>query len=154
MLVRGVEADLLPTCARHGMGVIPWSPLAGGWLAGKDDPSKSRRAQMIPSRYDMSLPGNQRKLEAVQELRKVADDAGLSLIHLAIAFVIRHPAVTAAIIGPRTMEQLESQLGAADVELPGDVLDRIDAIVPPGINVNPADGGWDNPALKPEALRR
>src|SRR3954465_11439798 len=80
VLVRGIEADVLPTCERHGMGVIPWSPLAGGWLAGKDDPSQSRRAQMIPSRYDMSLPGNQRKLEAVEELRKVADEAGISLI--------------------------------------------------------------------------
>src|SRR3954464_10303343 len=137
IVVRGVEADVLPTCARHGMGVIPWSPLAGGWLAGKDDPSQSRRAQMIPSRYDMSLPGNQRKLEAVTELRKVADDAGISLIHLALAFVIRHPAVTAAIIGPRTMEQLESQLGAADAVRSEDVLDRIDEIVPPGVNVNP-----------------
>src|SRR4051794_7841733 len=117
LLVRGIENDVLPTCARHGMGVIPWSPLAGGWLAGKDDPSKSRRAQMIPSRYDMSLPGNQRKLEAVNELSKVAAEAGVSMIHLALAFVTRHPAVTAAIIGPRTMEQLESQLGAVDVAL-------------------------------------
>src|SRR4051812_19882412 len=117
ILVRGVEADVLPTCLRHGMGVIPWSPLAGGWLAGKDDPSQSRRAQMIPSRYDMSLPGNQRKAEAVKQLAQVAADAGISLIHLALAFVIRHPAVTAAIIGPRTMEQLESQLGAADAVL-------------------------------------
>jgi aryl-alcohol dehydrogenase-like predicted oxidoreductase len=154
MLVRGVEADVLPTCERYGMGVIPWSPLAGGWLSGKEDPSKSHRAERIPARYDMSLPGNQRKLEAVQELRTVADEAGVTLIELAIAFVIRHPAVTAAIIGPRTMEHLESQLGAADVELSDDVLDRIDEIVPPGVNVNPVDAGWDNPALKPAARRR
>jgi aryl-alcohol dehydrogenase-like predicted oxidoreductase len=154
ILVRGIEADVLPTCARHGMGVIPWSPLAGGWLTGREDPSQSRRAQRIPSRYDMSLPGNQRKLEAVNELRTVADEAGITMIDMALAFVIRHPAVTAAIIGPRTMEQLESQLGAADVTLSEDVLDRIDAIVPPGVNVNPLDAGWDNPALKPEALRR
>jgi aryl-alcohol dehydrogenase-like predicted oxidoreductase len=154
ILVRGIENDVLPTCRRHGMGVIPWSPLAGGWLAGKDDPSQSRRAERIPSRYDMSIPGNQRKLEAMRELREVADDAGISLIHMSLAFVIGHPAVTAAIIGPRTMEQLESQLGAADVDLPDDVLDRIDEIVPPGVNVNPADGGWANPALRPESLRR
>ncbi len=154
ILVRGIENDVLPTCRRHGMGVIPWSPLAGGWLTGREDPSKSRRAERIPSRYDMSLPGNQRKLETVRELAKVADEAGISMIELALAFVIRHPAVTAAIIGPRTMEQLESQLGAPDVQLSDDVLDRIDEIVPPGVNVNPADGGWDNPALRPEARRR
>src|SRR3954449_5101344 len=154
ILVRGIEADVLPTCARHGMGVIPWSPLAGGWLAGKDDPSQSRRAQMIPSRYDMSLPGNQRKLEAVQELRSVAHEAGIPLIHLALAFVICHPAVTAAIIGPRTMEQLESQVGAADVTLDGAFLARIDEIAPPGTNVTPSDGGWQTPALAPAARRR
>jgi aryl-alcohol dehydrogenase-like predicted oxidoreductase len=154
LLVRGIENDVLPACRRHGMGVIPWSPLAGGWLAGKDDPSKSRRAQMIPSRYDMSLPGNQRKLEAVEALAKVAEEAGITLIQLALAFVIRHPAVTAAIIGPRTMEHLESQLAALEVELSDQVLDRIDEIVPPGVNVNPADAGWDNPDLKPAALRR
>jgi aryl-alcohol dehydrogenase-like predicted oxidoreductase len=157
LLVRGVESDVLPTCQRHRMGVIPWSPLAGGWLSGryrKDDHPESRRAQMIPRRYDMSIPANQRKLEAADALAKLAEEAGMSLIHLALAFVIRHPAVTAAIIGPRTMEHLESQLGAADVELTDDVLDRIDAIVPPGVDINPSDGGWENPALRPEARRR
>src|SRR3954469_1230246 len=157
ILVRGVEFDVLPTCRRYGMAVIPWSPLAGGWLSGryrKDDYPESRRAQLVPRRYDMSLPANQRKLEAADALAQLAEEAGVSLIHMALAFVIRHPAVTAAIIGPRTMEHLESQLGAADVELSGDVLDRIDEIVPPGVNLNPTDTGWDNPALKPEALRR
>src|SRR5205085_7005367 len=105
-------------------------------------------------RYDMSLPGNQAKLEAADALAQLADEAGLTLIDMALAFVLEHPAVTAAIIGPRTMEQLESQLGAADVKLSNDVLDRIDEIVPPGVNVNPADGGWANPALRPESLRR
>jgi aryl-alcohol dehydrogenase-like predicted oxidoreductase len=154
ILVRGIENDVLPTCLRYGMGVIPWSPLAGGWLSGREDPSQSHRAERMPGRYDMSLPANQRKLEAVRELAKVAEQAGISLIELALAFVIRHPAVTAAIIGPRTMEQLESQLGAADVQLSDEVLDRIDEIVPPGVNVNPEDGGWSNPALEPEARRR
>jgi aryl-alcohol dehydrogenase-like predicted oxidoreductase len=158
LLVRGVEADLLPTTLRHGMGVIPWSPLAGGWLSGgwrkgQEAPS-STRAQRLPARYDLSLPGNQRKLDAVEELAKLAEETGLSLIHLAIAFVIRHPAVTAAILGPRTMEQLESQLGAHEVDLSDEVLDRIDEIVPPGTNVNPADGGWQDPALEPAARRR
>jgi aryl-alcohol dehydrogenase-like predicted oxidoreductase len=109
---------------------------------------------MIPSRYDMSLPGNQRKLEAADALARVAEEAGITLIELALAFVIRHPAVTAAIIGPRTMEHLESQLTAADIVLSDEVLDRIDEIVPPGVTVNPADGGWSNPALEPAARRR
>ena len=109
---------------------------------------------MIPDRYDMSKPENQRKLEAADALARVAEEAGIPLIELAIAFVIRHPAVTAAIIGPRTMEHLESQLAAADVTLSDEVLDRIDEIVPPGTNVNPADAGWENPDLRPEARRR
>jgi aryl-alcohol dehydrogenase-like predicted oxidoreductase len=158
LLVRGVEADVLPTCLRHGMGVIPWSPLAGGWLSGRyrkdGNVPESRRAQLVPQRYDMSLPGNQRKLEAADALARLADDAGITLIELALAFVIRHPAVTAAIIGPRTMDHLESQLPAAEVRLAEEVLDRIDEIVPPGVNLNPSDAGWQNPALSPEALRR
>jgi aryl-alcohol dehydrogenase-like predicted oxidoreductase len=158
ILVRGVENDVLPTCRRHGMGVIPWSPLAGGWLSGRwrkgEDAPDSTRAERLPSRYDLSLPGNQRKLDAADALAKLADEAGMSLIHLALAFVVTHPAVTAAIIGPRTMEHLEGQLGAADVKLDDAILDRIDEIVPPGTNVNPADGGWQNPDLEPAARRR
>jgi aryl-alcohol dehydrogenase-like predicted oxidoreductase len=158
ILVRGIEADVLPTCQRYGMGVIPWSPLGGGWLTGRyrlgADLPDSHRAQRIPARYDMSLPGNQRKLEAADALAKVAEEAGISMVEMALAWVIRHPAVTAAIIGPRTIEQLESQLGAADVQLSDEVLDRIDEIVPPGVNLNPADGGWQNPALAPGARRR
>jgi aryl-alcohol dehydrogenase-like predicted oxidoreductase len=158
MLVRAVEADVLPTCRRHGMGVIPWSPLAGGWLSGRwrrdREPPGSTRAERIPARYDLSLPENQRKLDAADALGRLADEAGLPLVHLAIAFVIHHPAVTAAIIGPRTMEHLESQLGGAEVRLDAAILDRIDAIVAPGTNVNPADGGWRNPDLEPAARRR
>jgi aryl-alcohol dehydrogenase-like predicted oxidoreductase len=158
MLVRGIEADVLPTVRRHRMGAIVWSPLAGGWLSGRwrkgADDLTSRRSVMIPARYDLSIPANQRKLDAADALAQVADEAGLSLIDMAIAFVLRHPAVTSAIIGPRTLEHLESQLGAADVELPDDVLDRIDEIVAPGVNVNPVDGGYQNPDLEPAALRR
>ena len=133
-------------------------------LAHRPLPRKARTCrrapapERIPRRYDMSLPGNQAKLEAADALALLADEAGLPLIHIAIAFVLRHPAVTAAIIGPRTMEQLESQLGAAGVELPADVLDRIDEIVPPGTNLNPADSGWTPPWLDgrraPPPLRR
>ena len=158
MLTRAIEADVLPTCRRYGMGVIPWSPLGGGWLSGKwrkgADAPDSTRAQRLPARYDLSDPANQRKLDAADALGRLADEAGMTLIQLALAFVINHPAVTAAIIGPRTMEQLESQLGADEVVLEPALLDRIDEIVPPGTNINPVDAGWQNPALAPAARRR
>jgi aryl-alcohol dehydrogenase-like predicted oxidoreductase len=158
LLVREIEKDVLPTAQRYGMGVIPWSPLAGGWLSGRwrkgQDAPSSTRADRIPDRYDLSKPENQRKLEKADALAGLAEEAGLTLIEMAIAFVIRHPAVTAAIIGPRTMAQLESQLTAADVTLSDEVLDKIDEIVLPGVNLSPADGGWGNPALEPSARRR
>jgi len=158
MLVRGIEADVLPTAQRHGMGVIPWSPLAGGWLSGKyrkgADVPTSTRAGRLPHRYDLSLPGNQRKFEAADALGALADEVGIPLIEIAIAFVINHPAVTSAIIGPRTMEHLESQLPAATRTLDGELLDRIDEIVPPATSFNYADTGYANPALEPAARRR
>jgi aryl-alcohol dehydrogenase-like predicted oxidoreductase len=157
LLVRAVEADVLPVCQEYGMGVIPWSPLAGGWLSGKwrkGSTPESHRAERIPARYDLSRPENQRKLEAADALAQLAEELGIPLVHLALAFVLRHPAVSAAIIGPRTMEQLESQLGAVDVQLDDQVLDRIDQIVPPGENFSRADAGYTPPALEHAALRR
>ena len=159
LLTRGVEAEVLPVCQKYGMGVIGWSPLAGGWLSGRyssdgESPGASRRAQMIPSRYDMSIPANQQKLEAAQRLGALAEEGGMSLIEMALAFVMGHPAVTAPIIGPRTMEQLESQLPALERTLSAELLDRIDEIVPPGLNVNPSDRGWDPPLLADSSLRR
>jgi aryl-alcohol dehydrogenase-like predicted oxidoreductase len=162
ILVRGIEADVLPTCAKYGMGVVTYSPLAGGWLSGRwrkgSDQPGSTRAARLPERFDLSLAANQRKLDATEQLAQVADDAGIPLIQIAIAFVLTHPAVTAAIIGPRTMAHLESQLPAADVILDEALLDRIDEIVAPGTNLNPADAGelagWTNPALEPAARRR
>src|SRR5215216_2624276 len=159
LLVRGIEADVLPVAEKYGMGVIPWSPLAGGWLTGRyrkgQDIPQSRRATRVPGRYDMEKPSNQAKLNAVEELALLAEDAGVSLIHLALAFTLVHPAVTAPIIGPRTMEQLESQLGAVDITLSGDILDRIDKIVPPGATLNrEGDSGYLPPAVREPSLRR
>ena len=102
----------------------------------------------------MSKPGNQAKLDAVEELALLAEDAGLSLIHLALAFTLTHPAVTAPIIGPRTMEQLESQIGAAEITLSNDILDRIDKIVSPGVTLNRDDSGYLPPTLRDPLLRR
>jgi aryl-alcohol dehydrogenase-like predicted oxidoreductase len=158
LLARGVEADLLPVAQRYGMGVLPWSPLAGGWLTGgyrKNRPlPASRRGHRTPARYDLSDPGNQRKLDAAEAFAGLAEQAGVSLIHLALAFVLRHPAVTAPIIGPRTMAHLESQLGAADITLSPDVLDEIDRIVAPGTTLTRFDEGYQPPALTDASLRR
>jgi aryl-alcohol dehydrogenase-like predicted oxidoreductase len=158
ILVRGIETEILPVAQEYGMGVIPWSPLAGGWLSGRyrkgQEIPSSTRAQRLPHRFDLSLPGNQAKLDAADALAKLAEEAGLSLIHLALAFVLQHPGVTSPIIGPRTTEQLDSQLGAEDVVLTTDILDRIDEIVPPGTNLNPADRGYEPPSLANAALRR
>ena len=158
ILVRGIEDDVLPTARRHGLAVIPWSPLASGWLSGRyrkdrEQPASSR-ADHLPGRFDISLPDNQRKFEAADALGALADDAGIPLIELALAWVINHPAVTSAIIGPRTMAHLESQLPGGTRKLDAQLLDRIDEIVPPGTNFVPADSGYENPALEPTARRR
>ena len=157
ILVRGIERDVLPTASSYGMGVIPWSPLAGGWLSGRfgaGTENTSRRAARIPGRYDLSLPGNQRKLDVVTELAQLAKEAGLTLIELALAFVLEHPAISSAIIGPRTMEQLESQLSSPSIVLDAAVLDRIDELVPPGTNLNTDDAGWSPRSIEKAKLRR
>jgi aryl-alcohol dehydrogenase-like predicted oxidoreductase len=159
MLVRDIEGAVLPACQKYGMGVIAWSPLAGGWLTGRirrdtGVDMTTGRARRLPHRFDPALPGNQAKLAAVEELIKIAADAGCSLTHMALAFVTGNPAVTSAIIGPRTMEQLTDLLAGAGVTLDDEVLDRIDQIVPPGVTLNPADAGWQPPVLADPAARR
>ncbi|GAA4083747.1 aldo/keto reductase [Nonomuraea soli] len=155
ILARAVERDVLPVAQRYGLAVIPWSPLAGGWLSGRYlDGRPSRRAALFPERYDATTEANAPKRAAVGELAALAEEAGLSLIHLALAFVLEHPAVTSAIIGPRTLEHLESQLDAVKVTLTPDVLDRIDTIVPPGVTLNPADAGYHPPAITSPGARR
>jgi len=158
LLVRGIEIDVLPVCESYGIGVIPWSPLAGGWLSGRYRKNVelpgSHRAALAAGDFDLSLPANQAKLDAADKLAALAEEAGLSLVQMALAFVLEHPAVTAAIIGPRTLEQLETQLGAEEIRLDRELLDRIDEIVPPGTTINPVDRGWEPPALASAALRR
>ena len=158
ILVRAIETDILPTCTGTAWASSPTAHLTGGWLSGRwrkaSGQQSSSRAERLPERFDLSRPANQRKLDAVEQLAQLADEVGITLIQLAIAFVLNHPAITAPIIGPRTMEQLESQLAAADVILDEAVLDRIDEIVPPGTTINPVDNSFDNPALRPAARRR
>ena len=157
LLVRGIELDVLPTAQRHGMGTLTYSPLAGGWLSGTwtaDSTPNSPARRRLAARFDMSLPENQAKLQAVEQLATVANDSRLTMIELAIAFAANHPGVTSPIIGPRTREQLESQLPAADVSLTSETLDRIDEIVRPGVVINPADTSYGDLTLVRESRRR
>ena len=158
ILVRGIEEDVLPVCRGYGMGVITWSPLCGGWLAGGyrkgSELPTSWRQGLVPQRYDMSIPGNQAKLEAAEQLAALAEGAGLTLIQVALGFVLEHPTVTSAIIGQRTMEQLETNLAGAGVRLDRALLDRIDEIVAPGTTFTTVDVGWSPPALAAAARRR
>ncbi|MDP2712581.1 MAG: aldo/keto reductase, partial [Solirubrobacteraceae bacterium] len=146
ILARGIERELLHVTQRYDIAVLPWSPLAGGWLSGRhrrgEEQPRSSRADQFPARFEPSHPANAPKLDAAIRLNELAEEVGIPLVHLALAFVLEHPAVSSAIIGPRTLEQLESQLGAVDVRLSDDVLDRIDEIVPPGVTINAADEGY------------
>jgi len=157
ILVRGIEEDILPTVQRYGMGTLAYSPLSGGWLTGrwrKDAPGTPTSAARPSARFDMSTPANQRKLDVVEELALLAGQSGMTMIDLALAWAINHPGVTSAIIGPRTMEQLESQLPSADVTLTTEILDRIDELVAPGVTLNADDNSYGAAELRPEARRR
>ena len=158
IFARRIEADVLPTCERYNMGVVAWSPLSQGWLTGKwrhgQKPNDTQRQNLQPHLYQMDRPDNQRKLDMIDQLSDVADEAGISIMHMALAFVCAHSAITSAIIGPRNFEQLEGLLEGADVELGDDVLDAIDAIVPPGTNVSHDDDGYVFPEIEDKSKRR
>ena len=158
LLTRGIERDVLPVAQRFGMGVITWGPLAGGWLSGRfhrgmDQPDAPRNRVNF-ARYDVSRPENQRKFDVIEEVAAIAGNAGLSMPHLSVAFALAHPAVTSVLIGPRTVEHLDGLRGAADVTLSADVLDQLDAVCPPGANINVADGGYDPPSITDKRSRR
>jgi aryl-alcohol dehydrogenase (NADP+) len=177
IFVRGIEREVLPVCDRYGMGVITWSPLNSGWLTGRyrrgvenpvspratiainrpreaDESSFGRARPTYTTLHDYEAPANQRKLDLVEGLAALAAEAGISMVHLAIGFVLAHRHVTSAIIGPRTMEQVLDQLPFADRPLDDDVLDRIDALVPPGTDLFAGDAGYQPPALLDPRLRR
>jgi aryl-alcohol dehydrogenase-like predicted oxidoreductase len=157
ILQRGVESHVLPVTERYGLGVLAWSPLASGWLSGAIREGRevtTHRSAVVPQRFDAAVPANRAKLEAVEQLAKVAEAAGLTLIQLALGFVTAHPGVTSAIVGPRTVEHLHSQLAAADTVLSADVLDAIDEIVAPGVDLAPDEKFDTPPALLDPSLRR
>ncbi|MGW6424940.1 aldo/keto reductase [Nocardia sp. NPDC055053] len=157
ILQRGIETHVLPVTQEYGLGVLVWSPLASGWLSGAiraDREITTSRAGFMPHRFDTAIPANQAKMNAVEQLAVVADQAGLTMIQLALGFVTAHPGVTSAIIGPRTLAHLHSQLAAADTVLPADVLDAIDAIVAPGVDLAPDEKHDTPPSLLDASLRR
>jgi aryl-alcohol dehydrogenase-like predicted oxidoreductase len=158
LLVRGVEREVFPVVQKYGEGVISYGPLAAGWLSGKyrigGAQPESARAGLIPGRFDISLERNQRKLAAADALARLAEENGLRLPELAVAFALNHPAVSSVIIGPRTQAHLETYLKASTVELSPAVLDAIDTIVAPGTQFLERDTGGDTPSLQPAALRR
>jgi len=145
VLVRHIESEVLPWCRQHEVGVLVWAPLNGGWLTGKyqaESLDVASRAQREPEHFDhRNAVMKARKRDLVARLTRVADSAGMTLIQLALGFVVANPAVTAALIGPRTPEQLGPLLAAADVTLPEEVLAAVDEIVAPGVTVNPVDNG-------------
>ncbi|MFI7129935.1 aldo/keto reductase [Nonomuraea sp. NPDC050153] len=157
ILQRGVEAHVLPVTEQYGLGVLVWSPLASGWLSGAVREGReiaTHRSAIRPERFDLSVPSNRARLDAVEQLAKVADEAGLTMIQLALGFVTAHPAVTSAIVGPRTPDHLRAQLAAADTVLSADVLDAVDAIVAPGVDLAPEEKYDTPPALLDRSLRR
>jgi len=164
IFVRHVEHDVFPVAQRLRMGVLVWSPLCRGWLTGRYrrdgfDRSSESRATRVASRgmgwqFDESRPEVQRKLDLVEEVAKLAADAGTSMTHMAVAFTLAHPAVTSAIIGPRTSDQLRDLLAGADVRLDAATLDAIDRIVPPGTVVDDEDRGFEGWWLDAAARRR
>ncbi|MFI9760910.1 aldo/keto reductase [Streptomyces sp. NPDC051963] len=157
ILQRGIESHVLPVTEEYGMGVLAWSPLASGWLSGAVREGRSvttSRSTFMPQRFDLTVPSNRARLDAVERLARVADEAGLTMVQLALGFVTAHPAVTSALIGPRTMDHLHSQLAAADTVLSADVLDAVDAIVAPGTDLAAHEKFDTPPALLDPALRR
>ncbi len=157
VLQRGIETHVLPVTEQYDMGVLVWSPLASGWLSGAVRDGReitTNRAAVVPQRFDLTVPANRARLDAVEKLVKLADDAGLTLIQLALGFLTAHPGVTSAITGPRTLDHLHSQLAAADTVLPSDVLDAIDQIVAPGVDLAPEEKLDTPPSLLDVALRR
>jgi aryl-alcohol dehydrogenase (NADP+) len=161
IFARSVETSVLPACQRHGMGVIPWSPLAGGWLTGKyrrDEapPAGSRFAGNVMGRTRSLAddPNTPARFDVVEALAAIADEAGLSLTHMALAFVDSHPAVTSTIIGPKTPAQLDDALAAGEVTLSADVLDAIDGVVRTGTDVPGIAHFTGNPSTRPRHRRR
>lgn len=154
ILNRGAEREIFPVCQRYGLGTLVWSPLALGLLTGRFRKSGGEAVSAAQLRWVPQHMTDERKLDAVEALLPIAEQAGLPLAHLALAFVIAHPAVTSAIIGPRTMDQLDDLLAGVHTSLEDDLLDRIDAIVPPGTDVGPMDVAYVPPHIYDDRLRR
>ena len=153
ILNRGIEREVLPACQRYGMGALVWSPLAMGMLTGRYRKGQQQPDSVRVKRFPRQM-SDERRLDALEQLIPVAEEAGLSLTHMAVAFVMAHPGVTSAILGPRTMQHLDDLLAGANAALSDEILDRIDEIVPPGTDVGPLEAGYNPPAITQASLRR
>jgi aryl-alcohol dehydrogenase (NADP+) len=151
ILNRSIEAEVLPVAQRHGMGVLVWGPLGQGMLTGRI--RKGQHTDLVRAGLFKAFE-DERRLDAVEALVALAEDVDLPMTHLAMAFTIAHPGVTSALLGPRTMEQLDGLIAGFDVTLSDDILDRIDAIVPPGTDVGSLDQAHVPQALQSASLRR
>ena len=151
ILNRSIEREVLPVAQRYGMGVLVWGPLGQGMLTGRV--RRGQDTDVIRAKFHTAFR-DERRLDVVEQLIPLAQEAGLSMTHLAMAFAIAHPAVTSALLGARTMEQLDDLLAGLDVALTDDVLDRIDEIVPPGTDIGTLDQAYVPPAMQNTSLRR
>jgi aryl-alcohol dehydrogenase-like predicted oxidoreductase len=152
ILNRSIEREVLPVCERYGMGSLVWSPLAQGLLTGRY--RKGQQTDSVRASYGFRHMSDEHRLDAVERLIPIAQDAGISLTHLAMAFATTHPSVTSAIIGPRTMDHLDDLLAGAKTTLTDEILDQIDAIVPPGTDVGALDMAYNPPVIQQARLRR
>jgi aryl-alcohol dehydrogenase-like predicted oxidoreductase len=147
LLVRELEWEIVPSCLDAGLGLLPWSPLGGGWLTGKytqdERPTGATRLGEDPSRgveaYDRRS-SKQRTWEVVDAVREVARGRGVSMAQVALAWLVDRPAVTSVILGARTMEQLKDNLGAAGLHLSAEETARLDAASDPGAADYPYGG--------------
>jgi len=151
ILNRGIEREILPVAQKYGMGILAWGPLGQGMLTGRV--RRGQDTDVTRARFHTAFR-DERRLDTVERLIPLAEQAGLSMPHLAMAFAISHPGVTSALLGPRTMEQLDDLLAGVDVVLSDDILDRIDEIVPPGTDVGTLDQAYVPPSIQKTELRR
>jgi aryl-alcohol dehydrogenase-like predicted oxidoreductase len=153
ILNRSIEQEVLPVCQKYGMGALVWSPLAKGMLTGRYRKGKSL-PESLRVKVFLKQMSDERNLDAVERLLPIAEQAGLSLTYMAMAFVMAHPGVTSAILGPRTMQQLDDLLAGAGTALNDEILDKIDEVVPPGTDAGPMGALYTPQALTQASLRR
>lgn len=136
LLTRTVELEVLPACQDYGLGVIPWSPLAGGLLGGV-----LRKIDKGRSASDRMLTELEKHRDKIERYEKLCDELGVDPAHVGLAWLLKQPAVTAPIIGPRTLEQLDGTMRTLEIKLDDEALAKLDEIFP-GRRTAPEDYAW------------